>query len=71
MPQASRIRCPFSLRGRRSMQQVAAKFADVLEQRAVPTDHVAPEPLAENFSRITSDPPATRIAPGACTPPTL
>src|ERR1700677_4962769 len=27
--------------------------------------------LAENFSRSTTVPPATRIAPGACTPPTL
>jgi len=44
---------------RRGMEQVAAEFADVLEQRAVPTDYVVPEVAGREFlpddERTTGD----------------
>ena len=50
---------PVLVRRRRGMQQVAAKFADVLEHRAVPTDYVAPEVAGREFfpddERTTGD----------------
>ena len=57
--------------GRRRLQQIAAEFADILEQRAVPAHDIVPEVLAENLSDSTTDPPALSMLQGATMPPTL
>ena len=58
-------------RVRRRIDQIAAQFADILKQRAVPGRRCRPRIRAPKISRaITTEPPRTSSAPIATTPPT-
>ena len=59
------------VRVRRRVDEIAAELADILEQVQSQRTTSSQNSRAENFSRITTEPPLTSSAPVATTPPAV